>query len=504
MDERTRFEFYYPPFEAAVRAGVLSVMCSYNLINDVYSCQNPDTLGHLRDTLGFEGWVMSDWTATHSTAEALNAGLAQELPVGVYFREEKVQEALDTGEVTMDTIDDHIRRVLTAMYSIGLFDHANDGDCHAIATSEDHNQLAREVAAKSTVLLRNIVPPGHTTPVLPVQPSGDMKCIAVIGDNSTVSGTGSGHVQPAYIVSPAEGISAALVAAGFPDVAVRYVDGLDTQEAAAVAAECDLAVVNVATTCGEGSDRDTLALGNGQDDLVWAVLAANARTVVSVVAPGPVLMPWSKDVPAVVMSWLPGQEAGNGLADVLFGVVTPSARLHVTMPNKDNEVGFTQEQYPGVGSPHPQAIYSEGLFVGYRYYQAMGLSPNFCFGHGLSYTTFAYDGLQQVLRKEDDSPVVHLSVDVTNTGTIDAHEVVQLYMSYPSSQEEEPPRQLRSFQKVFVKASQTVTVVMEISERDLSIWNSESHSWEIVRGTFEAFVGPSSCSIQQQLQFEIA
>ena len=507
VDERTRFEFYYPPFEAAVKAGVMSVMCSYNLINDVYSCQNPDTLGHLRDTLGFKGWVMSDWTATHSTVDSLNAGLAQEMPVGIYYREEKIMEALDNGEVTMDTVDDHIRRILTPMYAIGMFDEGPVGDRNAVVTSDEHNMLCREVAATSTVLLRNEVPDGFSSPLLPFDFGSDVTCIAMIGDNSTVSGTGSGHVTPAYIVSPTEGVANALSDIGRTDISVEYNDGSDLDAAVTLASKCQIAIVSVATTCGEGSDRETLALGNGQDDLVRAVRAVNSRVVVSVVAPGPVLMPWSKEVPALLMSWLPGQEAGNALADVLFGKLSPSARLHVTLPNKDNEVGFTESQYPGVGFPHPQATYSEGLFVGYRWYQANEVTPNFCFGHGLSYTSFAYGSLQEVKSassNSDEDVLMHLSVEVTNTGEVDSFEVAQLYMSYPSVLTEEPTKQLKAFKKVFVKASESATVVFELTQRDVSIWNAEVHNWEVVKGTFEAFVGPSSCAEQQAVQFNIA
>jgi beta-glucosidase len=337
--------------------------------------------------------------------------------------------------------------------------------------------------------------------------SEDTKCIAVIGDNSTIAGTGSGRVQPAYVITPEQGIENALKEAGLSSVTVQYNDGSDIDSATALASSCDVAVVNVATTCGEGNDRETLALGDGQDELVQAILAANPRTVVSVVAPGPVLMPWSKQVPAVLMSWLPGQEAGNALADVLFGKLSPSARLHVTMPNKDNEVAFTREQYPGVGFPHPIATYSEGLFVGYRYYEANYITPNFCFGHGLSYTSFKYDDVQQVqvTKKSSNAGVlVHLSVDITNTGTVDSNEVAQLYVSYPSSLAEEPAKQLKSFQKVLIKASETATVVFELTERDLSIWNTDKHAWELVNGTFEAVVGASSCTTGNALKFEIA
>jgi beta-glucosidase len=187
--------------------------------------------------------------------------------------------------------------------------------------------------------------------------------VAVFGDETTVSGGGSGHVNPAYVITPTQGILNALAGT---NTQVIYNAGTDLTEATALAQKCGTAVVVVATTSSEGSDRKDLSLGNGQDELVTTVAAANARTIVSVRSPGAVLMPWVAQVPAVLLSWLPGQEAGNGLADVLFGAVNPSARSPVTMPNKDNEVGFSKAEYPGVGVP-PKAEYLEELLIGYRY-----------------------------------------------------------------------------------------------------------------------------------------
>jgi beta-glucosidase len=355
VNERVRFELYYPPFQAAIDAGVLSAMCAYNRVNDVYACENPETLSHLKDTLGFQGWVMSDWTATHSTTDSVLAGLDQEMPIGLYYSQNRLESALDQGQINMTNIDNSVGRILTSMYAIGLFDRDPVGDPMANVTSEAHNQLAREIAAKSTVLAKN------DENLLPLYLLGE--CVAVFGDETTVSGGGSGHVNPAYVITPAQGIANALVGTS---TQVIYNAGTDLAEVTKLAQQCGTAVVVVATTSSEGSDRANLSLGNGQDELVTTVAAANPRTIVSVRSPGAVLMPWVDQVPAVLLSWLGGQEAGNGLADVLFGKVNPSARTPVTMPNKDNEVGFTEAEYPGVGTP-PEATYLEELLIGYRY-----------------------------------------------------------------------------------------------------------------------------------------
>lgn len=488
VDERTRFELYYPPFEAAIKAGVLSVMCSYNRINDVWSCHNNETLRHLKENLGFRGFVVSDWTATHSTAQSMNAGLDMEMPLGLFYNEHTLSTAVDSGEVPMEKIDESVYRILLSMYSIGLFDHDSTGDPTANVTSDAHNALARKIAATSTVLVKN----DHS--LLPLAKSS-LRRVVVIGDETTVSGTGSGHVEPAYIITPHQGISLALQ--GY-NVEVEYVDGTDIEAAAELAADADVAIVVVATTCGEGSDRDTLALGNNQDALVSAVAAANPSTVVSVNTPGAVLMPWSNEVPAILVSWLPGQEAGNALADVIFGDVNPSARLHITMPNKDNEVAFTRAQYPGVGEPR-EASYSEELLIGYRYYDAMDITPRFCFGHGLSYTTFAYSNLI-VEAYNETAGSVSVSLDVMNTGTRDGAEVVQLYLSFPT-EAGEPLQQLKMFEKVLLRAQQSAKVIFELKNRDLSVWDASSSSWSVVRGAFVVKVGASSRDIRASADF---
>lgn len=366
VDERVRFELYYPPFQAAIDAGVLSAMCSYNKINGVYACENDVTMHDLRVHLGFEGWIVSDWLATHSTVTSVTAGLDQEMPVGIYLSEVAVKLALQLGQLKISDIDRSVLRILTSMYTIGLFDSpdSENGNPLADVTSAEHSALAREVAGKSTVLLKN------SKNLLPLDKT-KLKLIGVFGDETTVSGGGSGHVTPSHghVVTPTEGIKAALK--GF-EVEVEYFklppgDKMKAlEEAAKFAVQCDVAVVVVATTSIEGYDRPSLELGNLQDELIKAVSTANSHTVVAVNAPGAVLMPWATDVSAVLIAWMPGEQAGNALADVIFGTVNPSARLPVTLPNKDNEIDFSKSQFPGIGFP-PVADYSEGLFVGYRY-----------------------------------------------------------------------------------------------------------------------------------------
>lgn len=507
VDERTRFEIYYRPFQAAVDAGVLTIMCSYNRINDVYACQNEETLSHLRDILGFEGWIVSDWTATKSTVKSLKAGMDVEMPNGLFYNRLTLEKKLIDGDIDMKDIDASVRRILSALETVGILDRAPTGNPMANVTSEAHNALAREAAAKSTVLLKN------TNNVLPLNAQSLGDCVAVIGDADTVAGGGSGHVNGPYVITPAQGIVNALAGAGVSTTKVLYNDGQDVNAAADLAKQCSVAVVVVATTSSEGSDRETLALSGNQDALIASVAAANPKTIVSMNIPGAILMPWLDQVPAVLASWMPGQEAGNALADILFGKVNPSARLPVTMPNKDNEVGFTRSEFPGTGIP-PEANYDETLLIGYRWYDAYNVTPRFPFGHGLSYTTFSYSQLQltplsakaEVLpsnRIEVRSlPVVSLRFLVHNTGKVDGDEITQVYLAYPAAANE-PPRQLRAFKKVSIPAGNHQEVTLSLKKDDCAVWNTEKDAWEILAGEYTVFVGASSRDLRLQATFTV-
>lgn len=281
----------------------------------------------------------------------------------------------------MKQIDTSVLRILSAMYESDLFEGLNKGDPHANVTCDIHNQLTRELAANSIVLVKNDKVPKmirddedeqltRAAPVLPLSVGELGACIAVFGDETTVSGGGSGHVTPAYVITPSQGIQNALNGMGGHNTKVIYNSGENLDDAITLAQQCVTSIVVVATSSTEAVDRPTLELGNNQDELVASIAKANSHTVVVVNTPGAVLMPWHDQVPSILISWLPGQEAGNALADVLFGTVNPSGRLPVTMPNKENEVGFSPEQFPGTGNP-PESSYIEELLIGYR--SAMGI-----------------------------------------------------------------------------------------------------------------------------------
>uniref|UniRef100_A0A7S1CC37 Probable beta-glucosidase G n=1 Tax=Bicosoecida sp. CB-2014 TaxID=1486930 RepID=A0A7S1CC37_9STRA len=573
VGEREEFELYYPPFEGAVNAGVGSVMCSYNKINGTWSCENPNHLARdLKQRLNFSGWVMSDWGATHSTS--ITAGLDQEMP-GANFMGDALLAAVKGGSIPQSAVDDATLRILTPMFQMGVFDYNNTGTLQTNVTSPAHNALARELAAGSMVLLKNV------DKALPLDDT--VTSIAIIGDqaaNPIVHGGGSGQVVPYYVAAPLDSFRArfgivtpppgpsncseahwttgidyrnqdsqtsapagsamdccnlcasrgggqpcnaftfvggtcwmkgdahnpvkdgsavsgivrvappapaANCSSGSPKRCIYYADGTDVNEAAAIAAMADVAIVFAATTSSEGSDRTTLNLtsNNGQANmLIEAVAKAAKRTVVSMVQPGAVVTPWRDDVDAIIAAFMPGQEYGNAVMDVIFGDKEPSGRLPLTFPAFEGQEAFTPSQWPGVNLV---STYSEHLEVGYRYYDAKNLAPAFPFGHGLGYTTFAYTGLQ--------ASAAGVSVTITNTGSRDGAATPQLYLGFPSSAGE-PPKQLKGFSKVDVKAGASATVTMPLNDRSFSIWDTASHSWAVQHGDFSVMVGASSRDIR--------
>jgi beta-glucosidase len=478
IDDRTLHEIHLPAFEDAVkRAGVATVMCAYPAINGEFGCENTHLLTSvLRDQWHFGGFVQSDASATHTAVGSANAGQDLELRDNGPYDEELKQAVLD-GTVSMRTLDTMIVRRLATEIRFGLFDHP------ATITPIDAaagGAVARTVAEQSAVLLKNA---GSTLPLS----AGTLHSIAVVGpyaQQAHPGGGGSSHVNPLYAVSPVQGIQQRVG----PGVAITSSDGADLAQSAQLAAAADVAVVIVGDVEREGSDRKNLSLTGTQDQLVQAVAAANPRTVVVVDSGAPVLMPWVDTVPAILEAWYPGEEDGNALAGVLFGDVNPSGKLPVTFPRTESQTPVSSpDRWPGVdGTAH----YSEGLQVGYRWYDAQGEDPLFPFGYGLSYTGFSFRHLTVSPRPSRDGRVT-VGVDVTNTGRRTGAEVVQVYVSDPAVAGE-PPRQLKGFDKVTLRPGQTTHVTFCLDRRAFSIWDSAAQRWTTVNGAYHVAVGDSS------------
>ncbi len=516
VDERTRFEMYYPPFAGAVEAGVGSIMCSYNKINGIWSCENVLTLaGDLKNKTGFQGYVMSDWGATHSTS--IMEGLDVEMPGAGFMNAEMISAGIAAKNISQDKVDDSVYRILWAMFSVGVMDEpvsAWDWKKQSTnSTTEASVNSARHLAAVSQVLLKNeknALPLNKTAS--PSVLKNVKRSIAIIGfggDNAVVHGGGSGSVVPSYVVPPKDAIEAKVG----ENTEVLFDDGADVEKAAALAASSDVAIVFVGTLSHEGGDRASLSLDDGcdsckgntnnQNAMVTAVAGTNANTIVVLSVPGAILMPWSThpNVTAILMGFLSGQQVGNAVADVLFGDVNPSGRLPLTMPNKENEMEMSVEQWPGLPDPSDPlfAMYSEQLLVGYRYYEAKQIpfTTGFPFGHGLSYTSFEYSNIHF----DEDRRIV--SFDIENNGSVAGDEVAQMYLRFPETAGE-PPLQLKGFEKVNLQPNAKTTVTIALTPRDISIWDVVQRDFAVVEGQFGVFVGASSRDLRLYVTFEVS
>jgi beta-glucosidase len=301
-------------------------------------------------------------------------------------------------------------------------------------------------------------------------------------------GGGSSHVIPIYSITPVDGLDAALLS----QTRIALLDGNDLDAAVAAAKRAKIAIVMVGDDEGEDHDH-RIELPDAQNRLIEAVAKVNPRTIVVLKSGSAVLMPWLKDVPAVLEAWYPGEEDGNAVADVLFGKVNPSGKLPLTFPRSvADTLAKNPGQYPGDSTT---VNYSEGLRVGYRAFQGKNsegaAAPLFPFGFGLSYTTFQFDGLKVAV--QPDCKAATVSFRLTNTGARDGAEVAQLYLTYPDIAEgNEPPRELKEFQKVMLRAEKTEIVTLRLNTRSFSYWSENAHDWKMQYGTFKVSVGNSS------------
>lgn len=491
VDERTLREIYLPAFEAAVvDAGVGTVMLAYNRVNGRKVTENAELVnGVLKRDLGFTGFALTDYgMAQVSTADAANAGTDLEMPRAFWFSPEALRVAVASGQVSPSVVDEAVRRILRTMFRFGVFDRARD-DPGEIDV-EGHSRAARRLAEQGMVLLKN------DRGVLPLDASR-LRSVAVIGPESDEyrSGGGSSRVEPSSTVTPLEGIRRR---AG-DDVEVVHDTGYVPQRAAQVAAAADVAIVVVNDDQTEFVDEACLSLQCGdptngdQDGLVRAVAAANPRTVVVLETGSPVLMPWEAEVPAIVEAWYPGQEGGNAIARMLFGDVDPGGRLPVTFPREEGDTPTSghPERYPGIAA---NASYSEGVFVGYRHYDEHGIEPLFPFGHGLSYTTFAYHDLRVRHAPRGDGLVA--TVQVENTGDRTGTEVVQAYVGKPEAEVAQPPTSLAAFRKVTLDPGERRRVTLHLTRRSLSYWDVARDRWSVADGCYDVLVGSSSRDVR--------
>ena len=518
--DRALHELYLLPFEMAVRDGkVASVMCSYNRVNGAYMCENPALLTDvLRKQWGFDGYVQSDFFATHSTAPSLLAGMDHEMP-GValgplqpWFSAARLQAALDKHETTQATIDTALARRYRQMFRLGIFDRPVATTPVDVARD---GAIARSIGEQAAVLLKN------EGALLPLD-ARRVKSVALIGQaeyaTKAVSGCcgGSSDVIPFTTVTPLDGVREVLAQSKSSATATLTVVADDRSNLAAAvdaAHGADVAIVLAGTIAEEGRDRPSIALANGQDSIIAAVAAANPRTIVVLKDNASTLMPWIDAVPAVLETWFPGQEDGAIMARLLFGLATPSGKLPVTFPMRESDLPASDaKRWPGVdtlgaavsasapasfgGSGMPTRVeYSEGLRIGYRWFDASSVKPRFPFGFGLSYTTFALTNPSVSPRVASATTPITVSVRVTNTGKRRGAEVPQVYLGLPSDAGE-PPKRLVAFRKVWLEPGQSTTVRMTIDPRatnhPLGVWDESAGRWVVRDGSYVVSVGTSS------------
>jgi beta-glucosidase len=505
IDERTLRELYLLHFEIAVKEGdVGSVMCSYNKLDDVYACENQTLLNDiLKNEWRFAGFVISDFGATHSTVLAANSGLDEEQFRGQFFGD-ALKAAVQDGSVPLARLDDMVRRKLRSAIVAGLLDRPPP----AIRPIDfaAGKQVAQRVAEQSIVLLKN------TRGALPLR-ARHARSIAVIGSHADVAvltGGGSGQVLPpegpavpptcdlagpgpahwCQVWIPSSPLAA--IRALAPQARVEFADGADPAAAAALAARADVAIVFANQWELEGVDLPTLHLPDDQDALIGQVAAANSRTIVVLEHGSPVVMPWIDRVAAVVAAWYPGIRGGEAIAGVLFGEVNPSGKLPITFPKTEADLPT------GAAPPDPAALeinYTEGLLMGYRWFDTRSIEPLFPFGHGLSYTSFAYSHIATGSPRDAAEHGISVSFDVRNTGDRSGAEVAQVYLELPASTGE-PPRRLVAWDKLSLQPGQTRRVSLQIAPERLAYWNVASHAWAIAPGTYRVFVGSSSRDIR--------
>lgn len=541
IDDRALYEIYLPAFKAAVQEGnAWAIMGSYNLYKNQHGCHNQYLLNDiLKGEWGFDGVVVSDWGGVHNTQEAITNGLDMEfgswtngLSNGAsnaydnYYLADPYLKLIREGKVGTKELDDKVRRILRLAYRTTMDRNRPYGSL----CSEAHFAAARRIGEEGIVLLQN------RNNLLPID-LNRAKRIAVIGENAikmmTVGG-GSSSLKVKYELSPLDGIrkrvgdqAEVIYARGYVgDPSGEYngvKSGQDLEdsrspeeliaEAVAVAKEADYVIFigglnkSAHQDC-EDADRKELGLSYGQDKVITALAKANKNLIVVNISGNAIAMPWVKEVPAIVQAWYLGSEAGSAIASVLTGDVNPSGKLPFTFPASLQDVGAHKlGEYPGTprnyGSPIVDQKYNEGIFVGYRWADKEKTKPLFSFGHGLSYTTFAYGKAIADKKVMGQDETLTITLPVTNTGSREGSEVIQLYISDLKSSLPRPVKELKGFSKVKLAPGETREVTFTIGKEALSFFDDTRHEWVAEPGKFEAWIGASSTDIRNKVAFEL-
>lgn len=547
VEERPLREIYLPAFEAGVReGGALAIMGAYNKVRGTYAGHHDYLLNQvLKREWGFAGAVISDWSGTHDTREAVLNGLDLEMgtnkPYDQYFLARPFLAGIKSGAFSEALLNDKARRNLRMLIASGALDQRRPGSINTKA----HHDVARAVATEGIVLLKN-QPLSNGKAVLPLD-LAKLKTIAVIGDNARrrfAAGGFSAGVKAFHEITALDGIlervggrADVVFSQGYrqPDarqkgardatgVGTSQLTGDSSKEAKALAdravqvalrADAVLFVGGLTHQPGadeEGTDRPNLALPAHQDQLIARLVAANPRTAVILIAGGPVDMTaWIAKTPAIAQAWYGGSEGGNALAAVVFGDANPSGKLPCTFPKvlTDSPAHATglARNFPGEGGnaegQGKKVWYDEGLLVGYRWNEAKGVRPLFPFGHGLGYSPFQYAALRSSLAAGADGPSATISLDLTNAGEREGAEVVQVYVRPLKPPVERPVKELKAFAKVRLRPGEKRTVTVTLGPRAFAYYAPEARAWRIASGTYQLLVGASSQDIRLTASVEV-
>ena len=495
VSERALQEIYLPAFKATVlEADAWSFMTCYNKLNGIYGSENFNLIKErLMGEWDFRGFTVSDWNATAytNTAECVKAGLSLEMPSAKKYNKKNMIKVFEEGNFTEKDLNDNIRRIIRVMFLVGLYDDETTLPKGSRNTPE-HQAIVRKIAEEGIVLLKN------ENASLPLNVN-NIKKIAVLGPNANfklkgdgiLSGGGSSVNHPPYEISPIDGLKEKC---------------LNRVELTSIPSEADATIIFAGLNHdqgmdAEGEDRGSFELPREQIELIQKTAKECSNTIIVLINGSPIAMDkWIDSVSSVVEAWYGGMEAGNAIASVIFGDINPSGKLTITFPKRlsDSPAHVSKRTFPG----DEKVYYDEGIFVGYRHFDTRDIEPLFPFGFGLSYTTFSYENLMIDKNKIRSDDEIKVSVDVTNSGSVEGKEIVQLYVQDVESSVERPIKELKRFEKVFLHPNETKTVLFELKKEDLSFYNETVNSWIVENGTFKILVGSSSRDIRLQGEIE--
>lgn len=497
VDERTLREIYFPAFEIAVKKSQpWTVMCSYNKINGVYSSENPYLLTKvLRDEWGFKGYVMTDWGASNNRVSGVKAGLDLEMPSSGRLNTNKLVKAVNEGQLEIDCLDKACERIIEKTFE---YSDAQAQIENSVFDREADHKKAMEAAKQSMVLLKN------EDSILPISKNKKVAFIGEFAIRPRYQGGGSSHINSHKVVSACSVVR--------DNHNVRYAKGfsananvLDTSElhqAIRLAKSSDVAVVFAGLPDSyesEGFDRSHLNLPNIQNILIEKIAEVQPNTVVVLHNGSPVLMPWLGKVKGVLESYLAGEAVGEAQVALLFGDANPCGKLAETFPLALSETPC-YKNFPGNEST---VEYREGIYVGYRYYDTAQKNVLFPFGYGLSYTTFEYSDIKLSKKKLNESVDLSVSFKIKNTGNMDGAEIAQLYVSPQNPQIFRPIKELKGFEKVFLKAGEEKEISIQLDSRSFAYYNVNINDWYCESGKYDILIGASSRDIRLNATIEL-